>query len=341
MSATAPVTLVVPARQEAETIGRLLDDLSQQSMQPDEIIIVDAGSTDGTREVIEARREALPGLRCLSAPGARPGRGRNLGIEDASNEIVVMTDAGLRLPVNWVEDLATPLLREEADATFGAYSTDAQGGFDLCVELLTCCNSVEAFGERAYFPTTVSLALRRDVWREAGAFPEDLAAYEDALFFQSLFRLDLRGQLARRAVARWSMGRGVFNLLRKTWRNGRAESEAGIVTRRSIFVLGVFSISALVIAALPWFAALPIAMGLLAWRLDRLGRKNRLTFSHILHCVWPLIPLVALTILADFAHLAAFGWTQARMILSGRWKAPKVFRPVTDESPLARSLGLD
>src|SRR5688500_7463289 len=46
------IALVVPVRNEIQSIGLLLRSISAQTRQPDELVMVDAGSTDGTQAVI-------------------------------------------------------------------------------------------------------------------------------------------------------------------------------------------------------------------------------------------------------------------------------------------------
>jgi len=67
------VAVVVPVLDEAETLPALLADLDAQQPTVEEIVVVDAGSTDGTLELLRAHGS----LRLVEAPGATPGRGRN------------------------------------------------------------------------------------------------------------------------------------------------------------------------------------------------------------------------------------------------------------------------
>ena len=63
--------IVIPALNEAANIGRLLDDCAAQESRPREVIVVDAGSTDGTAELLAARKPDFPTLRVVRAEGFR------------------------------------------------------------------------------------------------------------------------------------------------------------------------------------------------------------------------------------------------------------------------------
>ena len=75
--------LIVTVLNEADTIDALLESISKQSCQADEVVVVDGGSTDGTLQRLAAWTDALP-LRIIEAPGANIARGRNLGIAATS-----------------------------------------------------------------------------------------------------------------------------------------------------------------------------------------------------------------------------------------------------------------
>ncbi|HEY0970054.1 MAG TPA: glycosyltransferase, partial [Gemmatimonadales bacterium] len=62
------VTVVVPARNEAERIGPCLDGLHVQGPPLAEVIVVDGGSTDGTAELVDAAAARDPRLRRIAEP---------------------------------------------------------------------------------------------------------------------------------------------------------------------------------------------------------------------------------------------------------------------------------
>jgi glycosyltransferase involved in cell wall biosynthesis len=84
--ATPRLSVIIPTLNEASQLPNLLDALQSQTRPPDEIIVADAGSKDGTAELALAR-----GARVV--PGGMPGPGRNAGARAAQGDIFLFLDA--------------------------------------------------------------------------------------------------------------------------------------------------------------------------------------------------------------------------------------------------------
>jgi glycosyltransferase involved in cell wall biosynthesis len=101
------VSLIFTVKNEAGALPRLLDSIAAQTRAPDEIVVVDGGSTDATLDVLRARATSLP-LKIVSLPNANISQGRNAAIRAARGDIICSTDAGVRLESCWVEELVKP-----------------------------------------------------------------------------------------------------------------------------------------------------------------------------------------------------------------------------------------
>lgn len=89
-------TVVVPAYEEADTLGRTLDSLRGQDAE----VVVVAGGEDGTADVAEAHGVVD---RVLVDEGEGPGAARNRGAEAAAGDVLLFTDADTVVPRDWVE----------------------------------------------------------------------------------------------------------------------------------------------------------------------------------------------------------------------------------------------
>ncbi len=109
-----PVTILVPARNEEQNIGRCLESLVQQSYPPAllEIVVIDDDSQDRTAEIVQGycRRHANVRLislgRCPSGVAPKK-RALQFGIDAARGEIMVTTDADCVASPHWIEQMIT------------------------------------------------------------------------------------------------------------------------------------------------------------------------------------------------------------------------------------------
>jgi len=88
MSRIAPVAVVIPAFNAAAYLQVTLDSLKQQTLVPEQIIVVDDGSTDATLAIAEQN-----GVLCLRQERGGPGAARNHGLALAKSEYVAFLDA--------------------------------------------------------------------------------------------------------------------------------------------------------------------------------------------------------------------------------------------------------
>lgn len=103
------LSIVIPTKDEEACLPRLLASIRAQSVQPREIIVADAGSTDRTGEI------ALEfGARVVE--GGMPGPGRNKGALDASGDFVLFLDADVVLDdPKFLESALEEMVRRELD----------------------------------------------------------------------------------------------------------------------------------------------------------------------------------------------------------------------------------
>lgn len=84
------VSVVIPAYNAEKYIGRAIDSVLAQTRRPDEVIVVDDGSTDGTAEVI---RSYGSNVRYIGQENGGASVARNSGIEAASSQWIAFLDA--------------------------------------------------------------------------------------------------------------------------------------------------------------------------------------------------------------------------------------------------------
>ncbi|MCK4306340.1 MAG: glycosyltransferase, partial [Candidatus Eisenbacteria sp.] len=94
------LSVVLPVLNEARDIGRLLGEIMEQTTPAGgfEVLVVDGGSTDDTRDIVADFCNRLPNCRLLDNPRKRSGAGRNVGIRAARGKYILFLDGHCALP---------------------------------------------------------------------------------------------------------------------------------------------------------------------------------------------------------------------------------------------------
>lgn len=184
------VGVVIPCRNEARWLPRLLDALAAQGRRPDEIVVVDDGSTDGTATVVEEwRRHSDLNVRVIAGPARGVAAAANAGVAALATDIVVRLD-GHCLPAAdyiaravalashpdvgvaggvWVIEPSAATLEAEAIAIAAGHKIGSGGAMYRSSSVLS--------------PTDVDTVpfgcFGRSLWQALGGFDEGLQTNED------------------------------------------------------------------------------------------------------------------------------------------------------------------
>lgn len=237
-----PISLVMTVRNEAASIGRLLDTIPAQTLLPDEIVVVDGGSTDATLEVLSSYREKLP-LRVISLPGANISAGRNAAIRNARHDILAATDAGVRLDPHWLERLTRPLLEDESvSVVSGFFLPDPQTPFELAMGA-TVLPLVEEIDPDTFLPSSRSVAFRKAAWEAVGGYPKWLDYSEDLVFDMRLKEMGYSFAFAPDALVYFRPRSSLKAFFVQYYRYARGDGKADLWRKRhairySTYVVG-------------------------------------------------------------------------------------------------------
>ena len=273
-----PVTLVVPVRDEARSVTRLLDSIRRQTVAPAEVLLVDGGSSDGTSERLRGLTDSDDTIRVILAGPATPGRGRNVGIEAASTEWIALTDAGIDVDDHWLERLfrvaSSDLL---PDVVYGSYEPSRRSYFERAAELAYVGATAATEAGPIRSESIASCLLKKDVWLRVGGFP-DLRAAEDRIFMRRIREEGFRVGFAPEARITWDVQPDV----RRTFARFRSYSRHNVLAgeqanwhygvARQYVAAAIVGAAALVIRRPAVLAILPI--GLVARVMRTLVRRR-------------------------------------------------------------------
>lgn len=165
------ISIIIPTLNEAHQLPALLDALKSQTRVPDEIIVADAGSKDGTVEL------AL-GYGARVVPGGMPGPGRNAGARAASGEILLFLDADVLPAHDFLELSLNEFERSQyaiATCLTEAMTTDPGDRF-IMESANLYMQMIMPVSPRA---PGFCIFVRRDIHQAIGGFDETLKMAED------------------------------------------------------------------------------------------------------------------------------------------------------------------
>ena len=219
------VSVVTTVLNEESVIEKLLASLFNQSRQPDEIIVIDAGSNDRTVEKIRALQKDSKNLRLLVVPGANRARGRNIGIARAHGPFIAVTDAGCIPTKDWLKKLIVPFRNSKVDVVSGYYLPQGKSVFQKCLAVYTCVLP-HRFDPRTFLPASRSIAFRKTVWKKAGGYPKQLTTCEDLLFVERLMKKGAKFTIAKDAIVHWRQQRSVGKAFRQLFNYAKGDVNA-------------------------------------------------------------------------------------------------------------------
>jgi glycosyltransferase involved in cell wall biosynthesis len=191
------ISVIIPNYNRANLIGETLENLLRQTRAPDEIIVIDDGSTDNSAEVIAA---FAPRVRLIQQANAGPAAARNRGLAEASGDYIQFFDSDDLCSLNKLEAQAAALYATGADLAYGPWlQARLEGGVARYPDLplqqraLPASLSPLAWFLRDWVIVFQCCMVRRTLLERVGAYRTDLMLGEDA---ELLFRMFLAGAKA-------------------------------------------------------------------------------------------------------------------------------------------------
>lgn len=172
------ISAIIPVYNGSQTLPGCLQALRQQSRPPDEIIVVDDGSTDET-----AGLAAQFGVKVISQANAGPAAARNHGAQVACGDILLFTDADCAPASTWVERMVAPFADPTVAGAKGEYRTRQRGLVARFVQQEYQERYDRMAGQSQIdFVDTYAAAYRRQLFLAAGGFDPAFLKNEDQEF---------------------------------------------------------------------------------------------------------------------------------------------------------------
>lgn len=229
-------SFVATVLNEEKTVGELLRALLGQSRKPDEIIIVDGGSTDSTLTRLSGLKKRLKirNLRIVIKKGNRSA-GRNFGIAYARYPVILISDAGCAPGRGWVEQISEPFRNPRVGVVAGYYAAKPKTIFEKCL-IPYVFVMPDRVNPDTFLPASRSMAIRKSAWKKAGGFDERFSHNEDYAFAKKLRRMRVRMVFKGSAVVYWRPRNNLADAFNMFYRFALGDAEAGVIRPKVVFI---------------------------------------------------------------------------------------------------------
>lgn len=180
------VSIVIPIYNEEQYIEACLDSVLNQDYEGElEILLVDGGSTDKTREIVARYMEGYKHIRLLHNPKRIAPSAMNIGVQNSEGELIIRMDAHADYAYDYISKCVEWSLKTSADNVGGPALARGRGYWGQAIEYA----HYSPFGLggadfrtgtcEGYTDTVFCGAFRREVFDKVGLYDERLVRNQD------------------------------------------------------------------------------------------------------------------------------------------------------------------
>ncbi len=296
------ISLITTVLNEGSNVVDWLNGILAQTVLPDEIIIVDGGSKDGTWEILLKKSQENTRIKIFQHVG-NISSGRNFAINKASGENIVVTDAGCTYDKNWFKKISDPIISSTQVFVATGFGPWFKLSDNLLAYLVAAATTpAPAEFSKNWLPSSRSVAFKKEVWAKAGGYPEWIPLCEDVVFDFKIFKTGIKPDYIREALVFWRPRTTLTAYFKQLFGYTRSDGHGKLWLRRQMIRYIFYSLNIvllfLTLKVSGWFALI-----IFAWWFDYIRKfwKRWVVFSKDL----PLFKKYAGFILMPF--IVAFG----------------------------------
>ena len=212
------IVAIIPLYNGAKWIEQAIRSVLAQSLQPDEFIVVDDGSTDGGAgaAIVERLAQEHPVIRLMHKPNGGQSSARNFAVKHSTSALIALLDQDDIWYPTHLEELVEPF-KDPRNSRLGWTYSDFDevdvNGLMMTHRLVGTRaehpkrNLLRSLSENMLITPGCSL-IKRAAFEAVGGFDERLSGYEDDDLFLRLFRAGYDNTFNERSLSQWRIFQG-------------------------------------------------------------------------------------------------------------------------------------
>lgn len=210
------ITAIVPLYNGARFIREALQSIFDQDLAPDEVIVVDDGSSDDGPEIVAEIAKQCP-IRLLHKENGGQSSARNMGVDHAHGDLIAFLDQDDAWHPDHLTNLVKPFLETHSIELGWVYSSldeINEAGEMVAHDILKPFKSAHPKRDLAsclredMFVLPSASLISRDAFRRVGGFDERLSGYEDDDFFLRMFLAGFDNVYLPTSLSKWRIYQG-------------------------------------------------------------------------------------------------------------------------------------
>lgn len=235
-------SLVSTVFNEIENLTNTIANIEAQTLLPNEVVIVDAGSTDGTwQELIKWKKNSKITIVIILEEGCNVAKGRNKAIEESTYDLIASTDFGCTHHPNWLASIIIPFKNNrKLDVVGGAFTVDFSSLTSIWQKADFIINNGHHFEmDDFYTVTSRSIAYKKEVWKKLDGYPEWLTlASDDSIFWRKIKSHGFVYKLIENEYVFWNRHLLLQAYKQEAYRYGLGDGESNLNKRNLISHIG-------------------------------------------------------------------------------------------------------
>jgi glycosyltransferase involved in cell wall biosynthesis len=221
------VSMISTVLNEENNIRKFLDSILNQTKRPNEIIVIDGGSTDKTYKILKEYSKKHKLIKTFQEKGVNIARGRNIAISKAKEKIIFVSDAGCIIDKNWIKDTLKYFPKE--DIVAGSYKAITRNNFEYFQSLIVI--------KKVTRPARMSsrnIAFKKECWKVVRGYPEKSLTGEDNRFNINLIEKGYKIKVNPKPLISWEMRPTLSKFSKQFYLYGRGDRIQGNLFKKTL-----------------------------------------------------------------------------------------------------------